>query len=215
MNDKHPHYLLFTDVDETADDETGRWHFVLESLDREECIHANDNEPETGGERLELLAVVRGLEALDQPSRVTLVTPSRYVSRGIRFGLPQWRTDDWKWERHGWMVPVKNADLWQRVDRALKIHDVHCRQWRIDTAHGVPTPHSLAASGERRPTEAVACQALSHDTAIADRTEVPARTRPRVAAAAIMRTVRDGVAAALAGNSRSHDFTAGGWSLAR
>ena len=75
------------------------------------------------------------MEALDQPSRVTLVTPSRYVSRGLHFGLEEWRSADWCWERDGQMVPIKNADLWQRVDRAMNIHQVDYRRWRIDRAH--------------------------------------------------------------------------------
>jgi hypothetical protein len=84
------------------------------------------------GERLELLAVVRGLEALDGPARVTLVTRSRYVSRGIRFGITEWRANEWQWERFGRVVPVKDHDLWQRVDRALLFHRVECQSWQFE-----------------------------------------------------------------------------------
>lgn len=98
-------------------------------------IKAADAEPDARGERLELLAVVRGLEALDQPSRVTLITPSRYVKRGINYGLPEWGRNGWKWEHFGEMVPVKNQDLWQRLDRALKIHRIQGAAWRVDEAH--------------------------------------------------------------------------------
>jgi hypothetical protein len=79
--------------------------------------------------------VIRGLEALDEPSRVTLVTSSRYVRRGLLYGLTEWRTNDWAWEWYGQMVPVKNRDLWQRLDRALEYHHVECRRWRLDNAH--------------------------------------------------------------------------------
>ena len=92
------------------------WRFVLQSLDGSSRLEAEDAEPAVGGERLELLAVVRGLEALEQPSRVTLVTPSKYVSRGLSYGLQDWRENDWNWEHHGQMVPIKNRDLWQRLD---------------------------------------------------------------------------------------------------
>lgn len=93
-----------------------------------------DEEAFTCGERLELLAVVRGLEALDGPSRVTLVTKSRYVSRGLRFGMAEWRANDWNWERFGRVVPVKDSDLWQRVDRALLYHEVECQAWQFEAA---------------------------------------------------------------------------------
>lgn len=92
----------------------------------------SDSESAMCGERLELLAVVRGLEALDGPARVTLVTRSRYVSRGIRFGITEWRANEWQWERFGRVVPVKDHDLWQRIDRALLFHKVECQSWQFE-----------------------------------------------------------------------------------
>lgn len=136
MSAPTPHFLLFSASEPgEAREAAGDWRFVLEAIDGSAKIEVADSEPEIRGERLELLAVVRGLEALEQPSRVTLVTPSRYVSRGISYGLNDWRENDWQWERHGAMVPVKNHDLWQRVDRALEFHRVECRQWRLDAGH--------------------------------------------------------------------------------
>lgn len=109
-----------------------------------------DQEPATGGERLELLAVVRGLEALAEPAQVTLVTPSRYVTNGLTYGLDEWRTNGWTWEAFGRMVPVKNDDLWRRLDRALEVHQVHCRRFRIDSAHATTTAaHATAAARHR------------------------------------------------------------------
>ncbi len=103
-----------------------------------------DEETTACGERLELLAVVRGLEALDGPARVTLVTKSRYVSRGIRCGLTEWRANDWQWERFGRIVPVKDHDLWQRVDRALLFHKVDCQAWQFEEAATVEPQARLA-----------------------------------------------------------------------
>jgi ribonuclease HI len=114
-------------------DRSGHWSFSLRSPESPDSLTIDDAEPETHGERLELLAVVRGLEAVPQPSRVTLVTPSSYVNRVLSGGLDEWRSSGWRWERHGEMVPVKNADLWRRVDRAMSIHQVHCCSPR-DTA---------------------------------------------------------------------------------
>jgi ribonuclease HI len=128
-----PHYLLFSESCRKS--EQGQWRFVLQSIDGTEQLEAEDAEPGAQSERLELLAVVRGLEALAQPSRVTLVTPSRYVNRGLAYGLQEWRTNGWQWEHYGEMVPVKNCDLWQRVDRALAFHELECRTWRFDLPH--------------------------------------------------------------------------------
>ncbi len=133
MNIPAPHFLLFSEA--RGKSRQGQWRFVLQAADGSATFEAADAEPGTTGERLELLAVVRGLEALDQPSRVTLFTPSKYVNRGIAHGLDDWRTNGWTWERFGQVVPVKNQDLWQRLDRALAVHRIEFRGWRFDKAH--------------------------------------------------------------------------------
>ncbi len=133
MNIPAPHFLLFSEAQ--AKNRQGQWRFVLQAADGSATFKAADSEPGTRGERLELLAVVRGLEALGQPSRVTLFTPSKYVNRGIAYGLDDWRANDWTWERFGQVVPVKNRDLWQRFDHALGFHRIEFRGWRFDKAH--------------------------------------------------------------------------------
>ncbi|MEZ6121297.1 MAG: RNase H family protein [Pirellulaceae bacterium] len=139
MVQNRPHFLLLSEATDCEQGSGGRWHFLLESVDGETIVEAADEEMDTEGERLELLAVVRGLEALDQPSRVTLVTPSRRVSLGFRRGLDQWRTNGWQWEQFGRKVPIKNSDLWRRIDHAMKYHSVDCRMWRFDSGHLAPS----------------------------------------------------------------------------
>jgi ribonuclease HI len=158
-----PHFFLFSEANK--EDQQGYWSFVLRAADGSATIEAADCEPQVHGQRLDLLAVVRGLEALDQPSRVTLVAPSSYVNRGIVYGLDEWGRNGWTWECFGQMVPVKNGDLWQRLDRALKIHRIERPIYRVDAAHAVPRPH-------RRPPQ-------PHVRA------KPARTPPRRQAAAV------------------------------
>jgi len=140
-----PHYVLFSESSET--DDPGRWRFVLRTSDGSERLVADDIEPQIRGERLELLTVVRGLEALDQPSRVTLITPSAYVREGIRHGLSEWRRNGWRWESFGRMIPVRHSDLWQRIDRALDFHEVECRPRRFDPPHSLPG--APAGAGKR------------------------------------------------------------------
>ncbi|MCI0491693.1 MAG: hypothetical protein L0Z07_02020 [Planctomycetes bacterium] len=131
MQARSPHFLLFSDAFGEGR-RCDHWRFVLQSVADQRVLAAEDVEPGTRGSRLELLAVVRGLESLDQPSRVTLVTTSRYVTRGIRRGLSQWRARRWRWERFGQLVPVRDHDLWQRVDRALHFHHVDCCAWHTE-----------------------------------------------------------------------------------
>jgi ribonuclease HI len=145
MNVPAPHYLLFLQADSSR---SGRWRFSLETPDGSERLEAEDSEPEVRGDRLHLLMVIRGLEAIDQPARVTLIGCSPYVRRGINYGLPEWRENGWRWEWFGQMVPVRNGDLWQRLDHALRFHKVECRQWRIDGPHGGPSPPDAGGGAE-------------------------------------------------------------------
>jgi len=146
MTSNSPHYLLFSEA--SRDEQSAPcWRFVLQNVETERRFSVTDTEPTDCGERLELLAVVRGLEALDGPARVTLVTKSRYVSRGIKSGLAEWRLNDWNWERFGRMVPVRDHDLWQRVDRAQRFHQVNCQAWQFDLPAEVDEPQaSVGAS---------------------------------------------------------------------
>lgn len=181
MNIPAPHFLLFSEA--KGKKKQGQWRFVLQAADGSATLEAEDLEPDVVGERLELLAVIRGLEALDQPSRVTLFTPSKYVSRGIAYGLEEWRRNDWTWECFGEMVPVKNRDLWQRLDRALNYHTIEFRVQRTDEAHtGAPhrsesAEHPVVARPDERSKAGVRRQAGEVDTV--DPSAVTVKSRPR------------------------------------
>jgi ribonuclease HI len=127
---------------------SGAWRFIVWSIEGEKQFEAADVEAEVFGERLDLLTLVRALESLDQPSRVSLIGCSNYIRQGIQFGMSEWRANDWLWEWFGQMVPVKNADLWRRLDRLMAFHQVECQLRRIDVAHAEATkPNYLAPRG--------------------------------------------------------------------
>lgn len=79
-------------------------------------------EPATTNNRMELMAAIRALEALTRPCRVKLHTDSRYLKDGITQWIRRWKQNGW---RTADKKPVKNIDLWQRLDAALARHDVH------------------------------------------------------------------------------------------
>jgi len=153
MNPSKPHFLLFSGAHEAGDH--GQWQFSLRTPDGEALLEASDVEPEVRGDRLALLAVVRALESLDQPSRVTMVRCSRYVRQGLEYGLTEWRRNGWLWEAFGQMVPIKNSDLWQRLDQALRFHRVECRYRRFDEGHrpSERRPHDTQRPGYSSPAE--------------------------------------------------------------
>jgi len=148
-----PRYLLYVESDSVMinkdvcrDDclqagRIGQWRFVLESLDGLGSLEAADEEPDTWGPRLALLATVRGLEALEQPSRVTVIARSRYLNdRLSRLTESAYELSS-QWELSPWYDRYQNADLWHRVEAALGYHNVECRNWRLDEAHDNPGWH--------------------------------------------------------------------------
>jgi len=148
-----PHFRLVSEATASphaGDEPAGRWRFVLQTAEGQTCLAAEDHEPEGSTERLHLLAIVRGLEALDEPSRVTLVSAGRSISRGIRYGVAQWRENDWQWERYGKLTPVKNGDLWRRIDRAMAIHEVVCRDAAPTTDDLADPPEFLRETADVR-----------------------------------------------------------------
>jgi ribonuclease HI len=75
----------------------------------------------TTNNRMELLAAISALEALERPSKITIVTDSAYVKGGITAWLHSWKRNGWKTMAK---KPVKNEDLWRRLDEAARRHDV-------------------------------------------------------------------------------------------
>ena len=121
---------LFTDGACRGNPGPGGWGALLRLGGTEKELFGG--EPETTNNRMELMAAIRGLESLKRPCRVRLTTDSQYVMKGIT----EWM-DNWK--RRGWKTaakkPVKNVDLWQRLDKALQPHEVEWHWVRGHTGH--------------------------------------------------------------------------------
>jgi ribonuclease HI len=82
-------------------------------------------EPHTTNNRMELMAVIQALEALTRPSDVILSVDSRYVRDGVERWMPRWKRNGWQTRER---TPVKNQDLWERLDQAVARHRVRW-QW--------------------------------------------------------------------------------------
>jgi ribonuclease HI len=97
----------------------GGWGAVLRFGPHLKELHGG--EPATTNNRMELTAVIRALEALTRPCAIRLHTDSQYVQKGIT----DWIAD---WKRRGWRTadkkPVKNADLWKRLDELVVPHQI-------------------------------------------------------------------------------------------
>ncbi len=89
-------------------------------------------EPDTTNNRMELMAAIRGLEALTKPCQVLLQSDSQYVVKGITSWLKDWKRRSWK-KADG--KPVMNADLWQALDAQLGRHMVEARWVKGHAGH--------------------------------------------------------------------------------
>ena len=97
----------------------GGWGVVLRYRGHEKDLYGGERE--TTNNRMELMAAIVALESLTRPCRVRLTTDSQYVMKGITEWLANWKKRGWK---TAGKQPVKNVDLWQRLDKALAPHDV-------------------------------------------------------------------------------------------
>ena len=97
----------------------GGWGALLRYDGHEREIHGG--EAHTTNNRMELMAVIRALETLKRPCRVRVTTDSQYVKKGISEWLPNWKRRSW---RTAAGKPVKNADLWQRLDALCSPHEI-------------------------------------------------------------------------------------------
>ncbi len=113
------HVLLFTDGACSGNPGPGGWAYILRHPSSGKEREDSGAELETTNNRMELTAVIRGLEALSRPSRVDVYSDSRYVLDGLKSWLDQWK-------RRGWRTadkkPVKNEDLWHRLDDLRSTH---------------------------------------------------------------------------------------------
>jgi len=127
---------LFTDGACRGNPGPGGWGVVLRYGDREKTLYGG--EPHTTNNRMELTAAIQGLAALKEPCRVTLTTDSQYVRQGITQWLSGWKAKGW---RTAARTPVKNQDLWQRLDAAAARHDV---RWHWVKGHSGHRENELA-----------------------------------------------------------------------
>ncbi len=97
----------------------GGWGAVLRFGDQEKEIFGG--EPQTTNNRMEMTAVIEALSQLKRASKVRVYTDSQYVQKGISEWLPSWKARRWRTAAN---QPVKNVDLWQRLDVLAAQHDV-------------------------------------------------------------------------------------------
>ena len=122
-----PKVLIYTDGACRGNPGPGGWGAILIAGGREKELCGG--EPATTNNRMELMAAIRALEALNKPCKVELHTDSTYVKNGVTQWIHGWKARGWKTADQS---PVKNEDLWKRIDQARARHEV---DWRWVKGH--------------------------------------------------------------------------------
>ena len=110
---------IFTDGACSGNPGPGGWGAVLRYKGTEKELSGGD--PATTNNRMEMMAAIMALETLKRPSKVELHTDSTYLRDGIMKWIHGWKRNGWKTAAK---QPVKNVDLWQRLEQAIERHDV-------------------------------------------------------------------------------------------
>jgi ribonuclease HI len=116
--------LAYTDGACSGNPGPGGWGVLMIARKGDAILKTRElkgGEAETTNNRMELLAAISALETLDRPSALTIVTDSQYVKNGVTSWIHGWKTNGW---RTAAKKPVKNEDLWRRLDEAQARHDV-------------------------------------------------------------------------------------------
>ncbi len=121
---------IFTDGACSGNPGPGGWGVILRWRGTEKELAGG--EAETTNNRMELMAAIAGLESLTRPVKARVHTDSRYVKDGITLWIAKWKQNGWKTAAK---KPVKNADLWQRLELAVGAHDVEWHWIRGHTGH--------------------------------------------------------------------------------
>ena len=119
--------MLYTDGACSGNPGPGGWGAILNYKGQEREL--SGFESATTNNRMELTAVIKGLEALTRPCHVTVVTDSKYVMQGMTEWLPNWQKKNWRTASN---KPVANADLWQEL---LKVAEKHTLIWQWVKGH--------------------------------------------------------------------------------
>ena len=119
-----PELIAYTDGACSGNPGPGGWGVLLIAREGETILKERElsgGEPDTTNNRMELLAAITALETLERPSSLTIVTDSAYVKNGVTGWIHGWKRNGW---RTADKKPVKNVDLWQRLDTAQARHQV-------------------------------------------------------------------------------------------
>lgn len=130
-----PLVQLFTDGACSGNPGPGGWAYILKHPSSGKTVEASGGEAGSTNNRMELQALIEGLQALKRPSEVEVVTDSEYVAKGCREWLPGWKRNNWRRREGKQFKPLKNEEHWRKLDELLATHRVRFTVVRGHSGH--------------------------------------------------------------------------------
>jgi ribonuclease HI len=130
-----PNLYAWTDGACSGNPGPGGWGVLMRAMDGTTIVKERElggGEPDTTNNRMELLAAINALEVLTRGTALTIITDSTYVKNGVTSWIHGWKRNGWKTANR---KPVKNADLWERLDQAQATHTVTWEWIKGHTGH--------------------------------------------------------------------------------
>lgn len=133
---------IFTDGACSGNPGPGGWAALIRNHEGERIL--SGGEPRTTNNRMEMTAAIEALESLPSPRKIRLVTDSQY----LRLGITEWINN---WKKKGWLTssrkPVKNLDLWQRLEQASARHEI---EWNWVRGHNLHVENELVDEAAKK-----------------------------------------------------------------
>ena len=126
---------LYTDGACSGNPGPGGWAFILRHLSSGKEMEESGADRETTNNKMELSAVIFGLEKLKKRCQVELFTDSQYVGKGLSEWMPKWKANGWRRKEGKTFKPVANEDLWKKLDALLAKHNVKFHHVRGHSGH--------------------------------------------------------------------------------
>jgi ribonuclease HI len=130
-----PFVQLFTDGACSGNPGPGGWAYILKHPASGKVVEGSGGERSTTNNRMELQAVISGLEALKKRSDVEIITDSEYVAKGCLEWLPGWKRNGWRRREGKQLKPLKNEEHWRKLDELLARHQVRITVVRGHSGH--------------------------------------------------------------------------------
>lgn len=127
--------VLYTDGACSGNPGPGGWAFILRHARSGKTREESGAEKATTNNQMELRAVIEGLKRLKRRTRVQVVTDSSYVKQGITDWIHKWKNNNWRRKTSGGWRPVKNVELWRRLDGLVQRHEVTFQHIRGHSGH--------------------------------------------------------------------------------